>query len=130
MNRSWSVKKALGLLLLILLVFVFSLGCATTTTHYAMLGNENAYPPTEKVEILRNPPAKPYKEIAIFETHSNSPEGGSEIECIQAMAEKAKSIGADAIIIDDRRTILGGITGVGHPLNYSLVRAVAIKYAQ
>jgi uncharacterized protein YbjQ (UPF0145 family) len=53
--------------------------------------------------------------------------GVSEIECFQGMAEKAKSIGANAIIVKSADAAIargGGLLAIRYPK----VRGVAIKY--
>lgn len=80
------------------------------------------YPRTFQVEVLREPPSRPYKSFAVLEYNSTSP---SEPEKVTAgLQDKAREIGADAIILcptgADQK--LPGIPAGGK------IQAVAIKY--
>jgi hypothetical protein len=72
----------------------FITGCAATSV--VMLDDSMRYPPSATVEILSTPPTKPYKAIAILETAgaANAPLP----DLLESMRQKAKEIGADAVI--------------------------------
>ena len=54
------------------------------------------YPPTYKVEVLNQPPSKPYKSFAVLEYEPSATASGGSLE---GLTGKAREIGADAIII-------------------------------
>jgi hypothetical protein len=57
------------------------------------------YPPTAAVEVLSEPPSRPYQAFAVLQSPaSQSSQNVSPTELAQ-LTNKAKSIGADAIII-------------------------------
>jgi hypothetical protein len=75
------------------------------------------YPPTLKVDILRKPPARPYKVFAVLEY--NASEG-----LMEGLRNKAREIGADALILchaDTNQGLLGAY-------QTQRMQAVAIKY--
>jgi hypothetical protein len=80
------------------------------------------YPRTFQVDILREPPSRPYKSFAVLEYDSTSPTGAGEVTA--GLLAKAREIGADAIILcrtgPDQK--LPGIPAGGK------IQAVAIKY--
>ena len=51
------------------------------------------YPPTQSVEILLQKPQRPHVEIALIESS-----GSSEVDLLSDAREKAKALGADAIV--------------------------------
>ncbi|MGZ8196843.1 MAG: hypothetical protein ACXWVP_00705 [Burkholderiales bacterium] len=68
-------------------------GCATVTTHIVELNPARKYPPTTQVEVLLQKPDRPYIEIALIESS-----GASEAEMLNDAREKARQLGADAIV--------------------------------
>lgn len=79
------------------------------------------YPPTYKVEVLNQPPSKPYKSFAVLEYEPSATASGGSLE---GLTGKAREIGADAIIICEP----GQNQGLpGLPAS-SKMQAVAIKY--
>jgi hypothetical protein len=83
--------RKIYLLISISLVF---LSCASTSV--VLLDETLKYPPSEKVEILVEKPIKEYKIIAKLETKGYK--GTSQTTILNNMRQKAKLIGADAII--------------------------------
>ena len=69
-------------------------GC--TTTRVVMLYESDQYPATRSVDILSAAPDKPCKAIALLE--STGPSNTSLVDLLESMRQKAKDIGADAII--------------------------------
>jgi hypothetical protein len=67
--------------------------CAAVTTHVVPLNPAVQYPPTQNVEVLLQKPQRPHVEIALLESH-----GFSEAELLNDAREKAKALGADAIV--------------------------------
>jgi hypothetical protein len=57
------------------------------------------YPPTQRVEVLLQKPTRPYVEIALLESS-----GGSEADMLNDAREKARELGADAVLrLDSER---------------------------
>jgi hypothetical protein len=71
-------------------------GCATVVTRVAMLDPAVSLAPTSRVEILLEKPQRPYREIAFLESRGIA--GGSEVELLEDAREKARALGADAIV--------------------------------
>ncbi len=80
---------------LVLCLFLLA-GCAATTS-VVLLDPGKKYPPTESVQILLKPPDVPYVEIARLE--SKGLIGQPEPEVFEDARERARELGADAIII-------------------------------
>lgn len=83
------------------------------------------YPPTDSVEVLSEPPSRPYQAFAVLRG-AVAPATASQSVAPADLAQftaKAKSIGADAIIICHRGE--PGQTTTGQSVR---VEAVAIKY--
>ena len=80
------------------------------------------YPRTYQVDVLVEPPSRPYKSFAVLEYNSTSPSEPEEVEA--GLKDKAREIGADAIILcqtgPDQK--LPGISSTAK------MQAVAIKY--
>jgi hypothetical protein len=83
---------------------------------------EVKYPATIQVDVLREPPSRPYLSFAVLEFEP-APRSGAE-EMLEGLKGKAREIGADAIILcqagPDQK--LAGIPAAGK------MQAVAIKY--
>lgn len=112
---------------LIVLVLFLCFACVHT-----MMLEESAvkYPPSSRVDILLEPPSRPYKQIAILESKAENP-----TTAMARIREKAKEIGADAIMPLNRETHTGVVTGFAGkwsffaaPLTETNVSMVAIKY--
>ncbi len=88
------VMRTLTISCLILLLA----GCGTTTS-VVLLDPAKPYAPTNSVAILLKPPAQPYIEIAKLE--SKGLPGEPETEVLEDARERAKQIGAQAIIVYD-----------------------------
>src|SRR5512139_3349250 len=71
-------------------------GCVPTT-RVVLLDPAKTYPPTQSVQILLRPPAIPYVEIAKLE--SKGMIGEPEPAVFEDARERARQIGADAIIV-------------------------------
>lgn len=79
------------------------------------------YPPTPAVDVLNQPPTRPYKSFAVLEYESSvNPASGAVMEGLKG---KAREIGADAIIICQP-----GVQGLPGLPPSSKMQAVAIKY--
>lgn len=68
-------------------------GCSTVSTQIVELNPTQKYPPTQSVEVLLQKPTRPHTEIALIESR-----GESEAELLNDAREKAKALGADAIV--------------------------------
>ena len=86
-----TVMKALRILLVGAAVMLG--GCAGMSTRVVQLDPARQFPPTQSVEVLLQKPQRPYIEIALLES-----EGYSEAELLNDAREKAKTLGADAIV--------------------------------
>ena len=82
-----------GLSFLALLPALLLGACAGVSTHVVPLNPAQTFPPTQFVEVLLEKPARPYIEIALIESH-----GDSEAQLLNDAREKARAVGADAII--------------------------------
>lgn len=79
---------------LFLLAAALSLSaCATVSTQIVELNPAQKYPATQSVEVLLQKPSRPHLDIALIESR-----GGSEAEMLNDAREKAKTLGADAIV--------------------------------
>ena len=112
-------------------------GCAQTSV--VMNDRAPKFPPTEIVDVLYEKPNRKYIEIGLMETKLSAANTTITLpDLIKNMKEKAKSLGADAIIIigaHQEQTpqglmynpYLGGYQTVGgHSM--PVVRGIAIKY--
>ncbi|HYC47659.1 MAG TPA: hypothetical protein VED01_19455 [Burkholderiales bacterium] len=79
--------------LLVLCAALALCACATVSTQIVELNPAQKYPPTQSVEVLLQKPTRPHVEIALIESH-----GGSEAEMLNDAREKARALGADAIV--------------------------------
>jgi hypothetical protein len=78
------------------LIALFTLliaGCATVSTEVVQYNPKTPYPPTQSVEVLLQKPARPYVDVGLIEAR-----GGSEAELLNTAREKARALGADAIV--------------------------------
>ena len=77
--------------------------CASVRTQVVPLGSAPAYPPTQNVEVLLQKPARPHIDIALIESRGDV--GASEADLLNDAREKAKALGADAIVKTDLERI-------------------------
>lgn len=78
------------------LVALVIVGCATVSTRVVPLDPALKFAPSQRVEILLEKPPRPYTGIALLE--SRGMVGGGESELLEDAREKARALGADAII--------------------------------
>ena len=71
-------------------------GCAAVSTRVVPLDPALKFAPSQHVEILLDKPRRPYTQIALLE--SRGMVGGGESELLEDAREKARALGADAII--------------------------------
>ena len=67
--------------------------CASVNTRIVQFNPAHQFAPTQSVEVLLQKPQRPYVEIALIESS-----GVSEVELLNDAREKAKALGADAIV--------------------------------
>jgi hypothetical protein len=75
-------------------------GCANVSTQVVELRSTQHYAPSQDVEILLEKPKRAYVELALLESN-----GFSEPEMLLDAREKAKAIGADAIVKLETQTL-------------------------
>jgi hypothetical protein len=93
-------------------------GCIQTQV--TMLDFAAKYPPARGVEVLYQEPHRPFKSFAVVEAEGSA----SETQLLESLREKAKALGADAIIVLPPRQKEG--TG---GLLFPILKGIAIKYA-
>jgi hypothetical protein len=80
-------------------------GCAAVSTQVVPLDPSLTLAPTERVEILLEKPRRPYTELALLESRGIA--GGSESELLDDARDKARTLGADAIVrLELEKTVL------------------------
>ena len=77
----------------ILIAVLLLASCATVSTKVVELQPAQKYPPTQNVEIFMQKPGRPHVEIAFIEST-----GTSEADMLNDAREKARELGADAIV--------------------------------
>ena len=88
MSRFTPVAAALAVLVIV--------ACATVSTRVVPLDPALKLAPSQRVEILLEKPQRPHTQIALLE--SRGMVGGGESELLEDAREKARALGADAII--------------------------------
>jgi hypothetical protein len=83
---------------------------------------EVKYPRTTQVEVLKKAPSRPYKSFAVLE-YEPLPHSRLE-EVVEGLKEKAREIGADAIILCHA----GPDSGLPETPPAAIMQAVAIRY--
>jgi hypothetical protein len=83
---------------------------------------EIKYPPTTQVEVLQKAPSRPYKSFAVLQCEP-APHARPEV-VVEGLKEKAREIGADAIILCQAAPD-SGPAGTPPP---NVLQAVAIRY--
>lgn len=98
-------------------------GCATNSV--IVKDTAKVYPATASVEILHTMPQRSYNRIATVEAVGtvNSSLTSDRTALLKQLGDKAKAIGADAVIITDEKANVGD-----HGVTYVLT-GTAIKYA-
>jgi DamX protein len=116
-------EKSLPLVLAAALLLPLA-GC-TTTGNVILKDTVKTYPVTESVEILRATPTRSYERLATVEAigATSKAVGSDHLDLLRDIGEKAKSIGADAVVITEERANVDR-----KELTYSL-KGIAIKYS-
>jgi len=98
---------------LVVLVAVLA-GCASVTTRVVEMNPAVRYPPTSNVEVLFEPPQRPYVQIAVLEAEGVF--GTGELELLEDMRERARALGADAIVRTESRQWYQPPTAIYDPM--------------
>ena len=77
-------------------------GCASVKTDVLLFGN-TPYPPTTEVEILDALPSQPHVRIAMIEARGDV--GVSEVEVLARLRDRARQLGADALVRAETREV-------------------------
>lgn len=83
------------------------------------------YPPTQKVDVLSSPPSRRYQAFAVLESSIPFAAETYDPALLEGLKNKARAIGADAIILchpTDRLALMSGLE------KSSKIVALAIKY--
>lgn len=83
-------------LILSALLPLFVSACTLVSTQVVQLDPSRTFPPTPNVEVLLEKPKRAYTEIALLESRGDI--GVGEADLLNSAREKAKTIGADAIV--------------------------------
>ncbi|HUL41987.1 MAG TPA: hypothetical protein VLV32_08815 [Burkholderiales bacterium] len=76
--------------------FVVLAGCASVTSQVTVFDPTRHYAPTQNVVILLRFPQRPHTNIGLIEAKGTV--GGSESELLEVAREKARALGADALV--------------------------------
>jgi hypothetical protein len=87
----------------IVLILTALLAACATTTSVVKLDPTKDYAPTAAVVILLKPPDKPYIEIAKLESRGVA--GEPETSVLEDARERARQLGADAIIVQESAAV-------------------------
>ena len=113
----------------ILIVCLSLVLCACAPSARFARYTEVSYPPTSDVEVLRTKPAdRPYVELGEIRLRIKK---SNEDDAILVLKEKAKEVGADAIVIlgkESRGTAIVPIGDMAMAVPLSDLVAVAIRY--
>jgi hypothetical protein len=77
-------------------LFVLLSGCSGVSTQMVELNPAQRFPPTQNVEVLLEKPQRPYIELGLLESRGDF--GATEATLLNDAREKARSLGADAIL--------------------------------
>lgn len=89
-------------------------GCASVTTRVVATDPAVRYAPTAHVDVLLEPPQRPYLHIAALEAEGVF--GVGELEILEDMRERARQLGADAIVRTESRQWYQPPTAVYDPM--------------
>lgn len=79
-----------------MVVLALLAGCATVRTDVLVIDPPHEYPPTTTVAVLTEPPPIPHRRIALLEARGAP--GVSETGVLAALRERARALGADALV--------------------------------
>jgi len=116
--------------IVIFLSAVFLSACSPSVNF--MKYSEENYPPTNSVEVLRNKPVeKEFIELGELSIQVKKGIFSNQEEVVLKLKEKAKEIGADAIIIlgeESEGSVIVPIGNLYTSVDKRFIKAVAIKY--
>ncbi len=107
--------------ILLLAVWLLS-GCVQSSV--TLVEPPRTYPATASLEILREKPARAYKNIAIVRAIGMP--SATDTELCGVLQKEAKSVGADAILLLPREENVRACSDSGERI--SVLKAIAIKY--
>lgn len=117
--------------IIILFSVIFTIyGCSPSVNFMKYI--EDNYPATNSVEVLRNKPVeKEYVELGELSLRVKKGLFSNQEEAVLKLKEKAKEIGADAIIIlgeDTEGNVIVPIGNLYTTVDKRYLKAIAIKY--
>ncbi len=122
------MKTANFVLILISILFLF---CCSPSVNF-MKYTEDSYQPTTSVEVLRNKPVeKEFVELGELSLRIKKGLFSNQEEAVLQLKEKAKEIGADAIIIlgeESEGSVIVPIGDLYTSFDKRYLKAIAIKY--
>ena len=105
-------------------------GCSPSVNF--MKYSDDNYPPTNSVEVLRNKPVeKEFTELGELSIQVKKGIFSNQEEVVLKLKEKAKEIGADAIIIlgeESEGSVIVPIGNLYTSVDKRFIKAIAIKY--
>ncbi len=114
-------------ILIIIIAALLLCGCSPSVNF--MKYTENTYPPTNSVEVLRNKPvSQEYTELGELSLKIKK---SNEEEAVLKLKEKAKEIGADAIILlgeNSEGSVLVPVGNLYASVDMRYIKVIAIKY--
>lgn len=120
---------------LAVLAAVIATACAAPQPEVTRAAGAPVYPPSVTVDMLEAPPARPYSEIGVIDAPGEP--GALPSQVLAQIREKARGLGADAVILTDQSrrapttTQLNPTTGFYETVGGQTIPAykgVAIKY--
>ncbi len=81
--------------------------CAPAQPEFVRAAGAPTYPPTQYVDMLEQPPTRPYIELATIDVPGEP--AANRVQVLAQIRTKAQQIGADAVILQDKsRTVPTG----------------------
>ena len=109
--------------------------CTPSQPEFVRPANSPSFAPTQFVDVLEAPPARPYEEIGVIEVPGEP--GTLRTQILAQIRGKAQAIGANAVILQDKSRMapasqrLNPSTGQMEAIGGQVIpayRAVAIRY--
>ena len=115
------------IIIFFLLIIFYSCSPSVNFMRY----NEDIYPPTNSVEVLRSKPvSRDYIELGELSLKIKK---SNQNEAVLKLKEKAKEIGADAIILlgeNSEGSVLVPVGNLYASVDMRYIKAIAIKYKE
>jgi|SRR3990170_6994755 len=116
--------------IVILFIALFISACSPSVNF--MKYSDDNYPPTNSIEVLRNKPVeKEFVELGELSLQVKKGIFSNQEEAVLNLKEKAKEIGADAIIIlgeESEGSVIIPIGNLYTSVDKRYIKAIAIKY--